>query len=171
MQCPFCKEQINSKNSVCEHCNNLLPKKRKPLTSIFIAILVLIVVAFINKGLENKNEKIINKVFSQAGDLPYMINDEVQIYRYAKKDKNSLVQYLKFVNYTKKEILKDFGNERKKFEDYTQKKELEVSCRRDSIKNMLAHGLNFYMYYHDKSLQVIGKILVNKELCEPYYKR
>jgi len=116
----------------------------------------------------NANNRIINNILKQNKNMPKMANENTQILKYSSKSSDNITMHLKFISYDKQSILKEFTS-LNDFGNYMLKEELK-SCATPNMEEMLKYGLTMNIVYYDKNNNEISKILINKELCKPYYK-
>jgi hypothetical protein len=117
----------------------------------------------------NKEKSIyLNSALQQNQKLPIMLNEYIQ---YVKNTTNEqdIILHMKFVNYTKNEILEDYTNVNE-FEKELLQDELETSCLKESVKKILQTGIVMRMEYSDKNDELVDQIYINDEGCKPYYK-
>ncbi len=110
----------------------------------------------------------LNAALKQNQKLPIMINEYIQ---YVKNTTNEqdMIAHLKYINYTKNEILADYTNVNE-YEYEQLKAELEISCPKKNLKKILETGIVMKMEYSDKNDELVGHIYLNDERCQPYYK-
>jgi len=119
----------------------------------------------------NAQELIVQKLLEQNKIYPRMPNEEVQVLKYTSDSGNSVKLHLKFINYTKNEILLDYDNRSDNFEKEKLNRELKVSCKGKGVEKIIADGLIYWLAYYDKSNYLIGQIYLNDERCKSYYKQ
>ena len=108
-----------------------------------------------------------NSALQQNQKLPIMLNEYIQ---YVKNTTNEqdIILHMKYVKYTKKEILEDYANVNE-FEKELLQGELETSCPKESVKKILQTGIVMRIEYSDKNDELVGQIYLNNERCQPYY--
>ncbi len=117
---------------------------------------------------DNANNRIINNILKQNKNMPKMVNENMQIFKYSSKSSDNITMHFKLINYDKQSIVKEFTS-LNDFGNYMLKEELK-SCATPNMEEMLKYGLTMNIVYYDKNNNEISKILINKELCKPYYK-
>lgn len=135
---------------------------------IIIAITIAVYTA-INTDSNKQRKMYINSMMQQNKNLPMMINNKEQILKYTSDNSHSVKLYVKFVKYTKKDILSEYKNVND-FENDMLNSELKASCSVKGVKNILASGLVNWIEYYGKNGELIGTIYLNDKRCKPYYK-
>jgi hypothetical protein len=116
----------------------------------------------------NMNNKIIENILASNSQLPKKANEEVEIVKFTSDKPNEITQHMKFINYTKIEILSEYNNINV-FENNMLQGELETSCRFSNVKEMLSSIKAFNITYYDKNNEIIGMIYIDDKKCKPYY--
>jgi hypothetical protein len=123
---------------------------------------------FVEAFLSNNTQRevIINKSLEANKKLPVMLNEHIQLVKYSSNNYESITMHIKYINFTKNEVLAEYANDKNQFEAEILADELKTSCVDTNIRNMLSTGLDFNIEYLGKRDQVIAQITLNKENCQ-----
>jgi len=138
----------------------------------FLSIAVYFSFIFINDitaktGVNQQRNKYLDNMMEQNKNLPMMLNEDLQMLKNTTNGQDIFV-HIKYINYTKNEILEDYTNVNA-FENELLQSELETSCPEKSVKTILQTGIVMKMKYYGENDELIGQIYLNNERCQPYY--
>ena len=134
-----------------------------------LTVITYILFIYVNSLFNNTQNLTVQKLLAQNKIFPKMISEEVQALKYTSDSSNNIKLHLKFINYSRSEILLNYENSRNNFERDMLDSELNTSCSSPEVKKMLSDGLVNWIEYYGKNNILIGEIYINNEKCKPYY--
>lgn len=119
-------------------------------------------------GDSGKRQKAIRDILTLNNKMPMMLNDQLQLVKYTSPNNKTITMHMRFVNYTKNEILAEYSNNISQFESEMLEEEQKISCPQANLKNLLSTGLEINVEYLGKNNNIIGKVNLNNEKCKQY---
>jgi hypothetical protein len=138
----------------------------------YTVITALIYYAVISYSMKQSSDSskviyVMDTMLKGKNKLPKKVTELFELFNVSKMNEHTIIQDVRYIDYTKAEVLNEYGGDIDLYKKEMTKAELQASC---SIgKDMFTLGIVVINTYFGKDNQSIIRVEVNDENCRPYY--